>query len=65
MKDIAGDLRVSLMTVSKALRNHSDISDGTRKRVLKRAHELGYQPNWIARSLATRRTYMVGWSFPI
>jgi LacI family transcriptional regulator len=64
MKDIAGDLRVSLMTVSKALRNHSDISDGTRKRVLKRARELGYQPNWIARSLATRRTYMVGLVIP-
>lgn len=64
MKDIAGDLRVSVMTVSKALRNHSDISDATRRRVLKRARELGYQPNWIARSLATNRTYMVGLVIP-
>lgn len=64
MKDIARDLGVSLMTVSKALRNHSDISEETRKRVLKRARELKYQPNWIARSLATRRTYMVGLIIP-
>ncbi len=64
IKDIAADLGVSLMTVSKALRNHSDISEKTRKRVMRRARELGYQPNWIARSLVTRRTYMVGLVIP-
>jgi LacI family transcriptional regulator len=64
MKDIARDLGVSLMTVSKALRNHSDISEKTRERVLKRARQLNYQPNWIARSLVTRRTYMVGLVIP-
>ena len=64
MKDIARDLQVSLMTISKALRNHSDISEETRKRVLKSAERLGYQPNWIARSLVTRRTYMVGLVIP-
>src|SRR5882672_1641931 len=64
MKDIAQDLGVSLMTVSKALRSHSDISDATKRRVLKRARELNYRPNWIARSLVTRRTYMVGLIIP-
>jgi len=64
MKDIASDLGVSLMTVSKALRNHSDISEDTRNRVQKRAREVGYRPNWIARSLVTRRTYMVGLVIP-
>jgi len=64
MKDIARDLGVSLMTVSKALRNHSDISPETRSRVLKRARDLHYEPNWIARSLVTRRTYMVGLVIP-
>lgn len=64
MKDIAAELGVSLMTVSKALRNHSDISEETRQRVLRRARELDYRPNWIARSLATRRTYMVGVVIP-
>jgi LacI family transcriptional regulator len=64
MIDIARDLGVSLMTVSKALRSHSDISEGTRSRVLKRAQELDYRPNWIARSLVTRRTYVIGLLIP-
>lgn len=64
MKDIADDLGVSLMTVSKALRSHSDISEVTRERVLRRARELNYQPNWIARSLVTRRTYTIGVVIP-
>src|ERR1022692_3721854 len=64
MKDIADDLGVSLMTVSKALRNHSDISEKTRDRVLKRMRELNYQPDWIARSMVTGRTYLVGLVLP-
>lgn len=64
MKDIAQDLGVSLMTISKALRGHTDISEETRKRVLKRARELDYRPNWVARSLVTRRTHMVGLVIP-
>ncbi len=64
MKDIAQDLGVSLMTVSKALRSHSDIGEETRRRVINRARELNYRPNWIARSLVTRRTYMVGLVIP-
>ncbi len=64
MKDIARALDVSVMTVSKALRNHSDISEATRRRVLQLARKLGYQPNWVARSLVSRRTYMVGLVIP-
>src|SRR5580693_465670 len=64
MKDIAQDLGVSLMTVSKALRSHTDISEETRQRVLLRMRELNYQPDWIARSMVTRRTYLVGLVLP-
>ncbi len=64
MKDIAEDLGVSVMTVSKALRNHTDISENTRARVLARGGKLGYQPNLIARSLVTQRTHMVGLVIP-
>jgi LacI family transcriptional regulator len=64
IKDIARDLGVSSMTVSKALRNQFDISEETRKRVIKRAEELGYQPNLVARGLVTRRTYMIGMVIP-
>src|SRR5215510_9275552 len=64
MLDIARDLNVSVVTVSKVLRNKGKISAATRKRVLKRAKELNYQTNWIARSLVTRRTYTIGLLLP-
>lgn len=64
MKDIAEELNVSVVTVSKVLRNQGDISLETRRRVLQRAKELNYQPNWVARSLVTRKTYLIGLVFP-
>src|ERR1700680_1534118 len=64
MVDIARDLRVSVVTVSKVLRNQGRISAATRKRVLRRAKELHYQMNWVARSLVTRRSYTIGLLLP-
>jgi LacI family transcriptional regulator len=64
MLDIARDLNVSVVTVSKALRNQGKISASTRRRVLRRAKALNYQTNWIARSLVTRRTYTIGLLLP-
>src|SRR5271168_3873688 len=64
MMDIAKDLKVSVVTVSKVLRNQGRISDATRKRVLRRAKQLNYQMNWVARSLVTRRTYTIGLLLP-
>jgi LacI family transcriptional regulator len=64
MMDIARDLQVSVVTVSKVLRNQGRISAATRKRVLRRAKALHYQMNWVARSLVTRRTYTIGLLLP-
>lgn len=64
MMDIARDLKVSVVTVSKALRNQGKISAATRQRVLRRAKKLNYQMNWVARSLVTRRTYTIGLLLP-
>lgn len=64
MKDIARDLGVSVVTVSKVLRNHEDIGEATRERVLSRVKELGYRPNFMARSLVTGRSYLVGFIVP-
>ena len=64
LKDIAEDLSLSVVTVSKVLRNQTDISAGTRERVLRRMRELNYKPNFAARSLATGRTYCVGLVVP-
>jgi LacI family transcriptional regulator len=64
MKDIARDLGVSVVTISKVLRNHPDVGDETRERVLARVKELDYRPNLAARSLVTGRTYLVGLIVP-
>ena len=64
MKDIAHDLGLSVITVSKALRGRPDISVATRARVMLRAAELNYRPNLSARALVTGRTNMMGLVIP-
>ncbi len=64
MKDIAQDLGLSVVTISKVLRNHPDIAEETRERVMKRVIELDYQPNLLARSLVTGRSYLIGLVVP-
>jgi LacI family transcriptional regulator len=64
LKDIAKDVGVSVVTVSKVLRNHSDIGDDTRRRVLQRMKELNYRPNLAARALVTGRSFTMGLVVP-
>lgn len=64
LKDIARDLGISTVTVSKVLRGNPDISEKTRARVLKRMQELNYKPNMLARGLASGRTFTVGLVVP-
>lgn len=64
LKDIARELGVSVVTVSKALRGAHDIGEETRNRILKRMKELNYQPNMMARGLAAGRTFTVGLVVP-
>ena len=64
MKDIANDLGLSVVTISKVLRDHPDIAAETRRRVLKRMRELNYQPNLAARALVTGRTWTLGLVVP-
>ena len=58
--DIAKKLHVSRITVSKALRDHPDISREMKNRVVKAARKMGYVPNLIATQLNTRRTSTIG-----
>jgi LacI family transcriptional regulator len=58
--DIAKKLKVSRVTVSKALRNHPDISDAMKKKVNDTAAKMGYVPNLIARQLNSGKTYTIG-----
>src|SRR4029434_1729711 len=64
MKRIAGELGVSITTVSKVLNNRDDIGHARRERVLAKVAELGYQPNAVARSLTLRRTHTLGVVIP-
>src|SRR4029078_4383112 len=60
LADIARELGVSKMTVSRAINNHPLINSETRVRVLDGARRLNYQPNQHARALATNRSYLIG-----
>jgi LacI family transcriptional regulator len=60
LSDIAERLSVSNVTVSKALRGHPDISTATAKKIRKLAQELGYVPNFLARSLSSRHSNTIG-----
>jgi LacI family transcriptional regulator len=50
---------VSIATVSRALNDKGDVSDGTRKRVLEVARSVGYSADRAARSLVTQKTRLV------
>jgi LacI family transcriptional regulator len=60
LDDIASNLNVSKVTVSKALRGHPDISYETTKKIRSLARELGYLPNYMARNLSSKHTRMIG-----
>ncbi|MFW6059439.1 MAG: LacI family DNA-binding transcriptional regulator [Phycisphaeraceae bacterium] len=61
---LAAMLGVSQMTVSKALRGHTDISPRTRENVRRAAERLRYQPNGLARSLVDGHTHTIGLLLP-
>jgi len=63
-EDIARKLKVSRITVSKALRGHPDISVSMKELVVTTAGEMGYVPNEIARQLTSRTTQTIGVIIP-
>ncbi len=60
LRDLAKDLNVSVSTASRAFHKDVAIAGETRRMVLKRAAELGYGANPLARSLITKRTHIAG-----
>ena len=64
LNDIALKLGVSIITVSKALRGHPDISTNTAELVKKTASEIGYTPNLLARNLAAGKSNTIGVVLP-
>jgi LacI family transcriptional regulator len=64
LDDIARRLKVSKVTVSKALRDHPDISSTTKREVQSIAAKLGYVPNLIARNLSAKSSRTIGLVVP-
>jgi LacI family transcriptional regulator len=64
LKDVAKALSITPATVSKALRDSSDISAETKERVKKACDELGYRPNLLARILTNKKSKILGVIFP-
>lgn len=60
LKNIAKALNISISTVSRALKNHPDISDETKRKVTETARMLEYEPNAYAISLRTKKSHLIG-----
>jgi DNA-binding LacI/PurR family transcriptional regulator len=60
LKDIAARAGVSIMTVSKALRDAKDIAHATRTRIRKLAEEMNYVPDLSAQLMRSRKTKLFG-----
>lgn len=64
LEDLAKKLKVSKVTISKALRNHPDISPATTAKVKQLADKLGYMPNYMAKNLSARKSNTIGLVIP-
>jgi LacI family transcriptional regulator len=60
IKDIAQMAGVSQATVSKVINNYGGISEKTKNKVLAVINEMSYAPNFSARSLATKKSNLIG-----
>jgi LacI family transcriptional regulator len=64
LKSISSLLNISVSTVSRALKNHPDISEKTKKKVQELAAMMDYEPNAHAISLRTNTSKLLGLIVP-
>lgn len=64
LKDVAEKVGVNPSTVSKALRESSDIANDTRERIKRISEEMGYRPNLLAKSLINKKSGIIGVLIP-
>jgi len=64
VREVAKHANVSRQTVSRVINNSTSVSPQTRNRVLASIRLLGYEPNTLAQSLATRKSQVIGLVLP-
>lgn len=64
IKDIAKALDITPSTVSRALKDHPDVSEKTRQRVKEVAAELNYRPNTLAINFRKRNSGLIALVLP-
>jgi len=65
LRDVSKVAGLSLITISRALREPDSVKPETRKKIMQTIEEIGYVPNLTARSLVSQRSNMVGLVVPI
>lgn len=64
LKEIAKELGMSAMTVSRALNDKKNVDHKTKEKVLEKAKSMGYTPNHVAKSLVSKKTNTIGAIIP-
>lgn len=64
LKEIAETLGISITTVSKALKDYTDVSPKTKKAVMDLAEQLNFTPNSFAVNLRTKESKTIGLIIP-
>lgn len=65
LKKLSQTLGLSISTISRALKDHPDISEGTKKKVKELAAAMEYEPNSYAVQLRTRQSNVLGILIPL
>jgi LacI family transcriptional regulator len=65
LKKLSTILGISIATVSRALKNHPDISEKTKQKVLTLANTMEYEPNSYAINLRTNKSQVLGLIVPV
>jgi LacI family transcriptional regulator len=64
IKDIAKHANVSIGTVDRVLHNRGEVAEATRKQISQIIDELGYSPNLLAKSLSSKKKYIISVLIP-
>ncbi|MBS4535204.1 LacI family DNA-binding transcriptional regulator [Clostridium sp. D2Q-14] len=60
IKDVARLAGVSISTVSRVVNDSKPVSPEVKRKVLEVIKEVGYKPNEVARTLVTKKSYLIG-----